>query len=362
MSTEAASPSTEAPTRVEIPESTNIDEAARLLDAVDGGENAGESPPVNPNLANAQEEGGDVVQEQDGAVAESEGGETQEQEVELPTLADAPEFWSAEDKALFLQAPPELREKIKSYEAQRIKAVNEKTAEAAAKVREAQQGNAQLLDLVKNSAEWWQANGSAIQRAMQGKWADINWADLSENNPAEYTRLKHLKEQDDALLAQTRAQGERDMQITEQRNALELAQKKQAAHEVMAAEMPEHFGADKYAATYTKLAEYLGKQGIPAPRINAIHEAPIIRMAMKSMLWDEAQTKTSVAAVLNRDEKTGQFTAKTTPMKRVQPGPATRVPGNQNAEQARQVGQRYFGRESGGDIKDAAELIRLRNL
>lgn len=361
MPTEAASPSTEAPARVEIPENTNIDEAARLLDMVDdaeGGEQ--EAPAANPNLANAQEEGGDVAQEQ--VVEEGEGAEGQEQEVELPTVADAPEFWSADDKALFLQAPPELREKIKSYEAQRIKAVNEKTAEAAAKVREAQQGATQLFDLVKNSADWWQKNGQSIQRAMQGKWADVDWADLSANNPAEYTRLKHLKEQDDALLSQAREQGERDMQIAEQRSMAELADKKRAAHEVMATEMPEHFGADKYEATYARIGEYLQKQGIPPARINAIHEAPIIRMAMKSMLWDEAQTKASVVAAQTRDVKTGQFIAKTTPMKRVQPGPVKRLPGNQNVEQARQVGQRYFGREGGGDIKDAAELIRLRNL
>jgi hypothetical protein len=360
MSTEAASPSTEAPARVEIPESTNLDEAARLLDVVSDDEEG--PPPANPNLANAQEEGGDVVQPQEGATEGTEAAEGQEQEVELPTVADAPEFWSAEDKALFLQAPPELRDKIKSYEAQRIKAVNEKTAEAAAKVREAQQGTTQLLDLVKNSAEWWQKNGQEIQRALQGRWATVDWADLSANNPAEYTRLKHLKEQDDALLAQAREQGERDMRLTEQRTMAELAEKKRAAHEAMAAEMPDHFGAGKYEATYSKLGEYLSKQGIPAARINAIHEAPIIRMAMKSMLWDEAQTKASVVATQTRDAQTGKFIAKTTPMKRVQPGPATRVPGNQNAEQARQVGQRYFGRESGGDIKDAAELIRLRNL
>lgn len=358
MATEAASPSTETPARAEIPENTNIDEAARLLDAVSEDDGA-ETPPANPNLVNAQEEGGDAVQQEAG---EEEGGEAQEEGQELPTVADAPEFWSNEDKVLFLQAPPELREKIKSYEAQRIKAVNEKTAEAAAKVREAQQGATQLFDLVKNSAEWWQKNGQEIQRALQGKWAAVDWADLSANNPAEYTRLKHLKEQDDSLLAQAREQGQRDTRLAEQRSAAELAEKKRAAHEVMAAEMPDHFGAGKHEATYAKLGEYLSKQGIPAQRINAIHEAPVIRMAMKSMLWDEAQTKASVVASQTRDEKTGQFIARTTPLKRVQPGPATRVPGNQNAEQARQVGQRYFGREAGGDIKDAAELIRLRNL
>jgi hypothetical protein len=359
MSTEAASPSTEAPARVEIPASTNVDEAARLLDSMDDGGQQ-ETPPANPNVVNAQEEGGDVVQQQEGA--EGEAVEGQEQEVELPTVADAPEFWSADDKALFLQAPPELREKIKTYEAQRIKAVNEKTAEAAAKVREAQQGNAQLLDLVKNSADWWQKNGQSIQKAMHGKWAEVDWADLSANNPAEYTRLKHLKEQDDQLLHQARQQGERDMAITAQRNQAELADRKRAAHEVIAAELPEYFGAGKWEGTYKKLGEFLVGRGIPADRINNIHEPAIIRMALESMLWTEAQTKTSAVVSQTRDTKTGQFTAKTTPMTRVQPGPAKRLPGNQNTEQARQVGQRYFGREGGGDIKDAAELIRLRNL
>jgi hypothetical protein len=349
--------------RVSLPDSVEPHEAADLWKSLGLSENDGQEGQDGPRPPNPVEEGGDVdpvgldeTEETGEEEAPADEGEEGEEQQTLPELADAPEFWNEEDRKHWLTAPPELREVVKRMEKQRIEAVNEKTREASEKVRTASEGAKQLLDLVQNSAQWWQANGAAIQQSLEGKWAGVDWADLSANNPAEFTRLKFLKEQDDAVLSQAKAQGERDMAITQQRQQAELVDKKRAGHAVVAKEMPEHFGDGKWESTYQKLGAYMLKQGIPAERINLIHEAPVISMATKAMLWDESKAKVS-NVIAQRDTTTGKFTARTAPT-RVQPGPA-RQPGNRQADADRQAMEQL--RKSRGQDQGAA-LRAFRNL
>jgi hypothetical protein len=350
--------------RVSLPDSVEPHDAADLWKNLGFSESDGQEGQDGPRPPNPVEEGGDVdpvgldeTEETGEEEAPADEGEEGEEQQTLPELADAPEFWNEEDRKAWLEADPrKMREIVTRTEKQRNVAVNEKTREAAEKVRTASEGAKQLLDLVQNSAQWWQANGAAVQHGLQGKWASVNWDDLAENNPAEHTRLKHLKDKDDAILAQVRAQGERDMQITQQRQEAELVDLKRAGHAVVAKEMPEHFADGKWEQSYAKLGEFLQKQGFSNDRINQIHEAPLIRMAMESMLYREAKAKAS-NVVAQRDTTTGKFTARTAPT-RVQPGPA-RQPGNRQADLDRQAMEQL--RKSRGQDQGAA-LRAFRNL
>ena len=112
--------------------------------------------------------------------------------------------------------------------------------------------------------------------------------------------------------------------------------------------------------TYDDVGKFLFAKGIPADRINQIHEAPIIEMALAAMRFEQAQKKAS--PVLRSSEgtvTTANTTARATPT-RVAPGPASRA-GNRTSDAARQVGER-FRKNGGNSIADAAELIRLNGL
>ncbi|MGZ3342097.1 MAG: hypothetical protein ACXU9B_20075, partial [Reyranella sp.] len=124
-------------------------------------------------------------------------------------------------------------------------------------------------------------------------------------------------------------------------------------HAKLAQKLPDYFGAPETSQkTYDELGKFLLDKGIPADRINQIHEASIIEMALNAMRFERAQKKASTVTTANT-------TARATPT-RVVPGPASRD-GNRTNDAARQVGER-FRKNGGNSIADAAELIRLSGL
>jgi len=296
----------------------------------------------------------------DAAVAEAdeEAGEGEEPEEvaedEAPAEgSDAPEFWSAEDKAAWNAVPPELRPVLKKYEQQRVEFVNEKAREAATirarAAEEVQRANA----VVDQAAQWWQQAGPALQQAFADKWSQVNWTALAEKNPAEWARLNQIRMDEAAVLAEANRRGQQDVQAATARAEQAFQHAKHVEHAKLAQKLPDYFGAPETSQkTYDELGKFLLAKGIPADRINQIHEAPIIEMALNAMRFEQAQKKASTVTTANT-------TARATPT-RVVPGPASRA-GNRTSDAARQVGER-FRKNGGNSIADAAELIRLNGL
>jgi hypothetical protein len=339
------------------PESVDVAEAVALM--ADLGEAAEDEAEETPPAGEAA--GDDAVAEGDG-----EEGETAEEaaaeEAEAPAEgSDAPEFWSAEDKAAWNAVPVELRPVLKKYEQQRVEFVNEKAREAA-QVRalaaaEVQRANA----TVDQVAQWWQQAGPALQRAFADKWSQVNWTELAEKNPGEWARLNQIRMDEAAVLAEANRRGQEDIRAATQRAELAFQHARRTEHAKLAHKLPDYFGSpDAAQRTYDELGKFLFAKGIPADRINQIHEAPIIEMALAAMRFEQAQKKAS--PVLRSSEgtvTTANTTARATPT-RVAPGPASRA-GNRTSDAARQVGER-FRKNGGNSIADAAELIRLNGL
>jgi hypothetical protein len=295
----------------------------------------------------------------DAAVAEAdeeagEGEEPEEAEDEAPAEgSDAPEFWSAEDKAAWNAVPPELQPVLKKYEQQRVEFVNEKAREAATirarAAEEVQRANA----VVDQAAQWWQQAGPALQQAFADKWSQVNWTALAEKSPAEWARLNQIRMDEAAVLAEASRRGQQDVQAAAARAEQAFQHAKHVEHAKLAQKLPDYFGAPETSRkTYDELSKFLLAKGIPANRINQIHEAPIIEMALNAMRFEQAQKRASTVTTANT-------TARTTPT-RVVPGPASRA-GNRTSDAARQVGER-FRKNGGNSIADAAELIRLNGL
>jgi len=273
-----------------------------------------------------------------------------------PAVSDeAPEFWSADDKAAWRDVPEALRPMLRKYEQQRIAFVNEKTREAAQVREEAMRVAQGAVGVVEQAASWWRQNGPAFQQAFADRWSQVDWNKLAADNPGEWTRLKQQRDHEATLLIEANRRGQAEIAIANERAERALFEARQVEHTKLANKLPDYFGPDVAAKTYSDLGNFLFAKGIPADRINAIHEAPIIELALAAMRFEQAQKQASTVR--------SHATAKTTPT-RVAPGPAPNAPGragNRQSEAARQVGERF--RKSGGaSIADAAELIRLNEL
>lgn len=350
----ADTPSTESAPEA-LPENLDIHEAARMMDGIADTPDEGDE---QPDQGNAQPEGGEVVAQEDGE--QQEGEEQPEEQAEVAADGEAPEFWSAEDKAAWATVPPALRPLIQKYEQKRVQFEQEKAREAAQVRKEATEQVQQATGVIEEGAKWWTANGPQFFKAFGDKWASVDWVKLADEDPARCQALRMQKEHEEGLLRQAHERGRRDIEASSKRAETAFQEAKRTEHEKVAKELPEFFGTTERATkTYAELSQYLFDGGVPAEAISRIHEAPIIKIAMKAMLYDRAKKQAST--VVNRDTTTGKFTAKTAPT-RVQPGPATRQgAGDRNVEQARRVGER-FSKTGGADIRDMAELIRLNGL
>jgi hypothetical protein len=341
------------------PESLDVAEAVALMaDLGEADEDEAE------DTASADGDEGDEAAAEGGGEGEDTAEEAADEEAEAAAEGgDAPEFWSAEDKAAWKDVPSELRPMLKKYEQQRVEFVNEKAREAAAvrarAAEEVQRANA----VVDQAAQWWKQAGPALQQAFADKWSQVNWTALAEKSPAEWARLNQIRMDEAAVLAEANRRGQQDMQAAATRAQQAFEQAKRAEHAKLAQKLPDYFGSPEAASkTYDEIGKFLFAKGIPADRINQIHEAPIIEMALSAMRFEQAQKKAS--PVLRSSEVivtsgVANTTARATPT-RVAPGPARRA-GNQASEAARQVGER-FRKNGGNSIADAAELIRLSGL
>lgn len=333
-----------------LPASATVDEAVDLMNDVVEAEHETVAAPVADDDADTPDgEPAEVELEADEPQAVDAGG--------------APEFWSAEDKAAWQAVPEGLRPVIAKYEQQRIAFVNEKTREAAQAREEAMRLAHGATGLVEQAAAWWQQNGPAFQQAFTDKWSAVDWNKLAEENPAEWARQKQQRDNEAALLADANRRGQADMAIARQRAEQAFQQARESEHAKLATRLPEYFAPEKAQRTYDELGNFLFSKGIPTERINAIHEAPIIELALSAMRFEQAQKRASTVTASSSSARTATAnSAKTTPT-RVAPGPASALgrTGNRNADAARQVGERF--RKSGGaSVLDAAELIRLNDL
>jgi len=335
-----------------MPESVDVAGAVAMLDGAGQAEEAERQPEPAPDV----EPGEPAGESADGPEADVEV----ETDPQAAVADEAPEFWSADDKAAWQDVPEALRPMLRKYEQQRIAFVNEKTREAAQVREEAVRVAQGAVGVVEQAAAWWQQNGPAFQQTFADRWSQVDWNKLAADNPAEWTRLKQQRDHEATLLVEANRRGQAEIAIANERAERSLFEARQVEHTKLAKKLPEYFGPDVAGKTYDDLGNFLFAKGIPADRINAIHEAPIIELALAAMRFEQAQKQAlTVRASSSSAAATTNSTAKTTPT-RVAPGPAFRA-GNRQSEAARQVGER-FRRSGGASIADAAELIRLSDL
>lgn len=349
-----------------LPDTIGIHEAAELMTRMGMGADDTVAPNAQPegNAAPEAAVGGEAADGADSGVQDEGGdadagevvGDGQDGDVD-PTLNEAPEFWSAEDKAAWNTIPPALRPMLKKIETERVAYVNQQKTEAAKIRQEALEEAKQATSVVEQNAKWWTENGPQFFKAFGDKWAQVDWVKEAEENPARCQQLRVQKEHEEGLLRAAHERAQRDIETANKNAAARFEETRRAEHEKVAAKHPEFFGTPERAdKTYKELSQYLLDGGIPAEVIGKIHEAPIIEMALKAMRFDRAQKQASSVA----KPGAANTPAARTPL-RVAPGPGSQ-PANRGGERARQASERIRSGRSIDSIEEAAALANSLRL
>lgn len=362
-----------AATDAPVVESVNLAEAVALIseamdpaspEASQGEPPAGESPAVEE--APARQEG-EVVRVH-AATAEQPSPDTAEARLASDAAegseGEPPDFWDDDDKKAWATVPAELRPVLRKYEQQRLDFVAEKTRQATEERDEAMRVAQAANATVEQAADWWRKNGQAFHQAFVDRWSRVDWKGLAEKDPAEVGRLMQQRQEEEALLAEATRRGEADVAAAEAQAAKELAEARRVESGKLAAKLPEWFGTPQVAQrTWDDLRRYLFAKGVPADRITAVYESPIVEIALNAMRFEHAQALAQRVRQRSKVEgeaaRSGQRPAAAAPA-RVSPGP-TNLPVDRAPDAVRQVSER-FRRSGGASIADAAELIRLNDL
>jgi hypothetical protein len=351
-------------TSTELPETIGIHEAAELMTKMGMGLDDTVAPNAQPEgnavapeaapAENVSEDAPDGGAEEDPDGLEAAEGDGQGED---PTLNEAPEFWSAEDKAAWNSVPPALRPMLKKIDSERVAFVNQQKAEAAKIRQEALEEVKQATSVVEQGAKWWTDNGPQFFKAFGDKWAQVNWVELAESDPARCQAMREQQRAEGDLLRQAHERAQRDIETANKNAEARFQEVRRTEHEKVAKAHPEYFGTRETAEkTYKELSQFLFDRGIPATVIEKIHEAPIIEMALESMLYRKAKKQASSVA----KPGAANTPAARTPL-RVAPGPGSQ-PANRVGERARQASERIRSGRSIDSIEEAAALANSLRL
>lgn len=274
----------------------------------------------------------------DNAVVEGDEGEEQPESEAQDGDDSAPEFWSADAKALWskLKDQPELRAALKDMNAKERRAVATKFEEASERAKEAEAAKAKASADIGHVAQWFEQNGPAFLETIKGRWA--GWTpeyqqQLATDEPAKYVQLKAMYDAD-MVRAHTFAQKGVEVRTQQaQAQANKFAAERAASHAKLAEEMPAEFGAAKAEATYKTLSTYLMDQGVPAERIPFIHEPFVVKTVLKAYKYDQLQAKMKASGT---QPANGQQSATATP-RRIPPGAQPTGGANRQSDAERQA-------------------------
>lgn len=222
--------------------------------------------------AQDQEPGEDDAPEDD--PASEEGAEETEDEPEAPVI-EPPKFWSAEEKAAFAKAPPEVQQILAAKDAEYSRQVSLAKEEAATARKEAaviSQANEVITQAVERA-----------ETIFKGKWDGVDWAQWAKEDPQEAfaAKFEFDAEQEELQRLKT-AQAATEAEEHRQFLKAERAKLAEAGH-VLAD--PEKGPAEKKA-----LVEYATTQGF-SPTDLQWAGAKELTVLHKARLYDELQAK-----------------------------------------------------------------------
>lgn len=234
------------------------------------------SAPTDEGISE-DENPGDDVEELEGSVDE----ETEEVEAEP---VDAPQWWDAEDKAVFATLTPEQQAAVAKNEAKR-EAITAKSKQEAAEQRKAAEAKVgELTGLAERLAQALPKAEQAFQSRWEGATVEV-WQELAASDPLEYIKLRAEYDAEMGQLQAARAAEAEASKVAQENHYATQAAKLREINPVLATD----------AKSLAAVGDYIVKAGI-APDALMHASADELNMAWKAMKYDEAQAKAKAHA------------------------------------------------------------------
>lgn len=171
-------------------------------------------------------------------------------------------------------------------EASKYHGANKKFEEAAAIRKEAEALKAQLPEREKQLGTVLQHYIRESQALMAAQ--EPNWEALLNDNPAQFQRVRYQWEQHQQKLQEARNIQAQLQQRDAEAQAVTLQGRLTEERNKLLEAIPEWKDPAKAAEGAKAVTTYLGQQGIPAEMLGAIDSAPVLLIARKAMLYDQA--------------------------------------------------------------------------
>lgn len=272
--------SSEAPEANTDSGAISIDDAVNLLSADDADlapEEGDEDAPAtdeHEDEADDQPADGDDAPDDDDPASEDDPDEDEDAEPAEPAIS-APEFWSAEEKALFAKASPDVQLLVAA-----------KTKEAEKRVYEAKEEAASARKEASIIGDVRQAIDQSLERAesiFRGRWDGVDFVEWAKTDPQEAFAAKLEFDQEQQQLNELRtAQAATETEEHRQFLRAEHGKLKDAGH-VLA-------DPDKGREAKKALIEYATEQGYDPADLRWAGAKELTTLH-KAMLYDKAQSR-----------------------------------------------------------------------
>lgn len=182
---------------------------------------------------------------------------------------------------------------LKSYQLQGH--IDAKSRAIAEEARRHQAERVQFEEMARREVSQFETVMSVAQQQLMHEFAQINWDELSQNDPIDYIAKKHAFEARNAQVQGLMQQANNYRQQLDQSQQARLQQHLQAESQRLANAIPEWADPNTANAEKAQVAEWLMANGASQQAVNSIYDAGIVYALRKAMLADKAAPK--VAAV-----------------------------------------------------------------
>lgn len=300
------------------------------------------APAEKPEPTESDASASDAGADESPPTGEEEGQSEPDAEEPAAPAIEPPASWSADDKAKFAALPPDLQAVVSRRESERDKLVNQRTQEIAEQ-RKAAEAEREAIATERDtySRSLQQLLALAVPEAQL--YANINWQQLSVENPAEYVRLSAAR---DALRGKVGAL-QTEMQRVQHQNAAHEAQQRGEVlaeqRRILTEKIPEFADPEKGRKFADDLTANLAHYGYAPEEVRQAVDHRAILVARDAMRWRQHE-----AALKTADAK-----------RTAQPAPTVQKPGApaqvSNAQKQRDAKMSQLRRS--GSLRDAAAIL-----
>ena len=296
-------------------------------------QDTGPDPAAGPeDPAPSDTEEADLPDEPDGEDADTE-----------LAAVEPPRSWSNADKEVFAQLPPEAQAVIARRESERDKAFNAKTQEIA-QHRQALEATFAEIQQERSSYAKNLEQLLFVAAPEAQKFAQIDWARLAREQPAEYVALTAERDALRGRIGGIQQELQRVSAQSQQAQAQQFAALKQTEMGRLVEKLPDFGDETKGPKLASDMRNWLQQRGFNDAEIGQVIDHRVLLVVNEAMAADRARTARQVAE-----------TKRTTNAPAVQPPGAGRQRSDTRAAQVRQ--QKMAQLRKSGSEKDAISYL-----